>query len=121
MDFDTKFRMLSCETAARFSNSRSCCGDSCDVHLLRALAVVSPPLDLGARLAGDEASAAEGAHGISGGGALDAVPLPGLLPQDEDGDAGEEAAEEAPQPTALAHVISVAFDETARDARAAYA
>ena len=48
-------------------------------------------------------------------------PLPGLLPQDEDGDAGEEAAEEAAQPTDLAHVISVAFDETARDARAAYA
>ena len=85
------------------------------------LAVVAPLLDLGARLAGDKASATEGAEGISGGRAFNAVPLPGLLPQDEDGDAGEEAAEEAAQPTALAHVISVAFDETARDARAAYA
>ena len=119
MDFDTKFSMLSCATAARFSNSRSCCGNSCEIRRPRALAVVAPLLDLGARLAGDEASAAEGAHGISCGGALDAVPLPGLLPQDEDGDAGEEAAEEAAQPTALAHVISIALDETAWDARAA--
>ena len=83
--------------------------------------MVAPVPDLCTRLAGDERPAAEGAHGVAGGGALDAVPLPGLLPQDEDGDAGEEAAEEAAQPTALAHVISVAFDETARDARAAYA
>ena len=59
----------------------------------RALAVVAPLVDLGARLAGDEASATEGAEGISGGRAFNAVPLPGLLPQDEDGDAGEEAAE----------------------------
>lgn len=59
----------------------------------RALAVVAPLVDLGARLAGDKASATEGAEGISGGRAFNAVPLPGLLPQDEDGDAGEEAAE----------------------------
>ena len=59
----------------------------------RALAVVAPLVDLGACLAGDEASATEGAEGISGGRAFNAVPLPGLLPQDEDGDAGEEAAE----------------------------
>lgn len=85
------------------------------------LAVVAPLLDLGARLAGDETSAAEGAHGISAGRALDAVPLPGLLPQDEHGDAGEEAAEEAAQPAALAHVVSIAFDEAARHARTAQA
>ena len=47
--------------------------------------------------------------------------LPGLLPQDEVGDAGEEAAEEAAQPAALAHIVSIAFYETAWDARAAQA
>jgi len=77
--------------------------------------VVTPLLDLGSRLAGDELSTAEGTHRVPGSGALDAVPLPGILPEDEDGDAGEDAAEEAAQPAALAHVVSVAFDETARD------
>ena len=85
------------------------------------LAVVAPLLDLGARLAGYETSAAEGAHGISAGRALDAVPLPGLLPQDEHGDAREAAAEEAAQPAAFAHVVSIAFDEAARHARTAQA
>ena len=55
--------------------------------------MVAPLLDLGARLAVDESPAAAGARCVLAGRALDAVPLPGLLPQDEDGDAGEEAAE----------------------------
>jgi len=79
--------------------------------------VVAPLLDLSSRLAGDELSTAEGAHRISRSRALDAVPLPGILPKDEDGDAGENAAEQAAQPAALAHVVGVAFDETARDTR----
>ena len=87
----------------------------------RALAAVTPLLDLGARLTVDESPAAAGARGILGGRALDAVPLPGLLPQDEDGDNGAETAEEAEQPAALAHVICIALDETAGDARATQA
>ena len=94
---------------------------SCDNSVRPGLAVVAPLLDLGARLAGDEWPAAEGAHRVAGGGALDAVPLPGFLPKDEDGDAGEDAAEQAAQPAALAHVVSVALDETARDTRPAQA
>lgn len=79
--------------------------------------MVAPLLDLCSRLAGDQSPATHGAHRVPGGGALDAVPLPGFLPKDEDGDAGEDAAEQAAQPAALAHVVSVALDETARDTR----
>ena len=86
-----------------------------------ALAVVAPLIDLGARLAGDEWPAAEGAHRVAGGGALDAVPLPGLRPQHEDGNAGQEAAEEAAQEAGLAQVVSVPLDEEAWDARTAQA
>ena len=85
--------------------------------IARPLTVVAPLLDLCSRLAGNQSPATHGAHRVPGGGALDAVPLPGFLPKDEDGDAGEDAAEQAAQPAALAHVVSVALDETARDTR----
>ena len=87
----------------------------------RALAVVAPIIDLGTRLAGDEWSAAEGAHCVAGSGAFDAVPLPGLPPQHEDGDAGQEAAEEAAQEAGLAQVVSIPLDEEAWDTRTAQA
>ena len=79
--------------------------------------MVPPLLDLMCRLAVDEGPAAERADGVVAGRPVDAVPLPGFLPKDEDGDAGEDAAEQAAQPAALAHVVSVALDETARDTR----
>ena len=66
-----------------------------------ALAVVAPLIDLGARLAGDEWPAAEGAHRVAGGGALDAVPLPRLVPLQEDGEAGEDAEQQKVQPALL--------------------
>ena len=114
--------MLSCATAGRSSNSDLVMGILLrSVVRPRTLAVVAPLLDLGAGLAGDEAPAAERAHGISRRAALNTVPLPGLLPQDEDGDARKEAAEEAAQPATLAHIVGIAFDETARDTRAAQA
>ena len=57
-----------------------------------ALDVVAPLLNLDGRLAIDQCRAAERDGGVPGAGALDAVPLPRLLPQDEDRDAGEDAA-----------------------------
>jgi len=83
--------------------------------------VVAPLVDLGACLAGDEWSTAEGAHRVAGSGAFDSVPLPGLPPQQEDGDAGQEAAEEAAQEAGLAQVVSIPLDEEAWDARTAQA
>ena len=56
---------------------------------LTTIAPVSPLLDLCGRLAVDEGSATEGAEGVVDGGALDAVPLPGFSPQNEDGKAGK--------------------------------
>ena len=55
--------------------------------------MVPPLLDLVCRLAVDEAGAAERADGVVAGRPVDAVPLPGLGPHDEYGDAGDEAAE----------------------------
>ena len=55
--------------------------------------MVAPLLDLGAGLAVDESPAAAGARCVLPGRAIDAVPLPDILPQDEDGDAWAEAAE----------------------------
>ena len=74
---------------------------------------VPPLLDLGGRLAVDESSAAAGAERVIGGGAVDAVPFPGLLPQEEDGDAGEETTHEAAGEAAPAQVVAVAHDEQA--------
>ena len=54
--------------------------------------MVAPFLNLDGRLAIDQCRAAERDGGVPGAGALDAVPLPRLLPQDEDRDAGEDAA-----------------------------
>ena len=55
--------------------------------------MVPPLLDLVCRLAVDEGSAAERADGVVAGRPVDAVPLPGLGPHDEYGDAGDETAE----------------------------
>ena len=54
--------------------------------------MVPPLLDLVCRLAVDEGPAAERADGVVAGRPVDAVPLPGLGPHDEYGDAGDEAA-----------------------------
>ena len=62
------------------------------VFLVASLPVVPPLLDLVCRLAVDEGSAAERADGVVAGRPVDAVPLPGLGPHDEYGDAGDEAA-----------------------------
>ena len=55
------------------------------------LVVVAPFLDLGGRLAVDAGRAAAGGHGVAGRGALDAVALPRLAAEDENGDAREYA------------------------------
>ena len=82
-----------------------------DGPTLPAVTSVAPLLDLGCRLAVDEGPAAAGAERVVGGGAVDAVPLSGLPPQQEDGDAGEEAAREAAGEAAPAQVVAVAQDE----------
>jgi len=54
----------------------------------------SSVLELVSRLDADAAAAAEGAQRVVSGAPLNLVPLPGLLPEEEDGDAGENAREE---------------------------
>ena len=92
----------------------------CDIHGLKnicypksfcdppgpLLAVVAPLLDLHGSLAHDTGSAAEGSPNISSSVSLYVVPLPGLLPEEEGGDAGHEAAQQAVQQPTLPHVIS---------------
>ena len=74
--------------------SRVICRPKCSL-------AVAPLLDLRARLAHDEFRAAEGAHGVAGGGAIDAVPLSRLAPLQEDGEAGDEAEEQQVKPSLL--------------------
>ena len=52
---------------------------------------------------------------------LNSVSLPGLSPEEEHGDAGEEASEKAAEEAALAEVLAVAVHQTARAAGAAHA
>ena len=73
-----------------------------------------PVLDLGSRLTVDESPAAERAEGVILCRAVDAVPLPGLCPQEEGGDAGDAAAQAAATAGALAEVGGTATDEQAR-------
>ena len=70
------------------------------------LAVVAPLLDLHGSLAHDAGSAAEGSPNISSSVSLYVVPLPGLLPEEEGGDAGHEAAQQSVQQPTLPQVIS---------------
>ena len=64
-------------------------------------------LDLHSDLAGHTGGTAEGSSGITQVRALDVVPLPGPVPQDEGGDAGEPAAEEATQDPRLVQALSI--------------
>merc|ERR1740124_226445 len=79
------------------------------------LAVVAPLLDLHGSLAHDTGSTAEGSPNISSSVTFYVVPLPGLLPEEEGGDAGHEAAQQAVQQPTLPHVISSGICK-ARDA-----
>ena len=83
--------------------------------------MVAAELDLGAGLAIDAGRAAEGRAGVAGGAALDAVAFPGLAPQQEDGDAREEAGEQAAQEPALLQVLGVPVDQARGAKRAAAA
>jgi len=55
---------------------------------------------------------AERGSNISYGAALNVVSLPGLLPQEQGGDAGHEAAQEAAQDAGLVEVLTVPVDQT---------
>ena len=52
---------------------------------------------------------------------LDSIPLPGLRPEEEERDAGENAGEEAAEQTRLAEVLGVPVDQAGRAAGAAKA
>ena len=64
-------------------------------------------LDLHGDLAGNTGGTAEGSGGITKVGAHDVVSLPGPAPQDEGGDAGQPAAEEATQDPRLVQTLGI--------------
>ena len=70
------------------------------------LGAVPPLLDLYRSLAHDTGGAAEGGANIPCSVPLYVVPLPGLLPEEEGGDAGHDAAREAVKQATLPHIIS---------------
>ena len=101
------------------------------------LVLVSSLLDLRGGLAGDTGGAAERGHGVLRGGAPDvvpdynddynddgdhdAVPLPRLLPEQQDGGAGQEAGEQAVERAALAEALCTLVNLTEAAAGAAQA
>ena len=64
-------------------------------------------LDLHSDLAGNTGGTAEGSSGITKVGALDVVSLPGPVPQDEGGDAGQPAAEETTENSILIETLGI--------------
>ena len=76
-----------------------------------ALLVVPAGLDLSPGLAVDAVAAAEGRHGVAARAALDAVALPGLATEKHEGDAGEDAGEQAVEGAGLAEVLRVPVDQ----------
>merc|ERR1719291_293595 len=74
------------------------------------LRLVAPLLDLDLGLAGDTRPAAEGHDGVVPGAALYVVSLPGLLPEQHDGHAGEDAGQQHVQAPALAQTLRVLVD-----------
>merc|ERR1719516_323410 len=75
--------------------------------MLHLLVVVVPPLlDLHCCLAHGAGCTAKRTPDIPHGVPLNIVPLPGLLPQEEGGDARHDAAQQAVEQPALPHVLS---------------
>ena len=81
------------------------CTDSYKVFLL---AIVSPLLDLHSSLKLDTGSAAHRGAYVSHSVSLDVVPLPGLLSEEEGGDAGDEATQQATLPQIIGCTIGLA-------------
>ena len=81
------------------------------ILLVRVWQHCSSLLDLHSSLTGHTGGAADRAHQVPHGAPLYVVPLPGLLPEQQGGDAGEDEAQQAAHQTTLPQVTSRAIGE----------